>query len=225
MAEMPIPETPTPIAAVSPAAAATTTEDAPVPKPMFTTSRLIVRRYHPKDAPSMNLHSNDVDVKKFMTLMFTNSSTLAHTERWIALNVSDPYPANFGIFEASSPDVAIGSIGLKPGSDVNSHTAEVGYWIGKPFWGKGYTTEALEAFTKWTFESWEGKDGQRLKKLWAGVFSGNDASMRCLQKCGYTKEGIQKDQCEKNGQLLDLHLYGLAKRDWESRRTLVFNNQ
>lgn len=112
---------------------------------------------------------------------------------------------------------------MKLGADVNAHTAEVGYWIGEKYWGVGYATEILEGFDKWAFEQWE-KDGKRLRKLWGTVFSENKGSMRCLEKCGYSREGVLKDHVEKDGKVMDTHCFGLTKGDWEKIAHKGFKN-
>ncbi|KAH7085273.1 acyl-CoA N-acyltransferase [Paraphoma chrysanthemicola] len=196
-------------------------KDAPVPSAIVTTSRLIIRHMHPKDAPSMSLSANSPAVAKYMTIAFPNPYTIDSANTWIGMNFGNERPSHFVICEASSPDVIIGGIGLKLGSDVQSHTAEVGFWIGEKHWGKGYTTEALEAFTEWSFEAWEGQDPQkpqRLERLWGGVFGGNIGSMRCFEKCDYTAEGVMKGHVKKHGETLDLHLFGLTKEDWKARQ-------
>jgi len=100
-----------------------------------------------------------------------------------------------------------------------SHTAEVGYWIGEPFKGKGYVTEALEAITRWIFT----ERGHTFRRLHAGVHEGNEASMRVLEKCGYEKEGVLREHVEKWGLVSDLHLFGLLKKDWEEMEGRVKN--
>jgi ribosomal-protein-alanine N-acetyltransferase len=192
--------------------------NAPIPEPIFTTARLIIRPYHPQDAPSMTRSGNNPAVAKYMTNSFPNPYDLNAAISWISLNIDQTHVAHFGIFEASAPDVVIGGIGLnKLSTDVHAHTAEVGYWLAESHWGKGIMTEAVAGFTKWSFESFEGKDGQRMRKLYGGVYSGNVGSMRCFLKNGYAPEGVMKGHVEKNGETLDLHWFGLTKKDWEAR--------
>jgi ribosomal-protein-alanine N-acetyltransferase len=197
--------------------------DVPIPSPIVTTTRLMIRPMHPQDAPSMAQNANDPLITKYMRLTFPDPYTLESADGWINMNLALPYQEAFAVCERSSPEVVIGGIGLKPGADVSAHTAEVGFWIGQSYWGRGYTTEVLEAFTKWSFQSYE-KEGQRIRRLWGCVFSGNVASMRCFEKCGYAKEGVMKDHCEKHRQVYDQHLFGLTKSGWEKRMSEVFNN-
>ena len=193
------------------------TADSPIPAPLFTTQRLIVRNMHPSDAPSMSLHGNNLAVAKTLSLGFPHPYTIAAANAWINMNINTPQINNWCICERSSPDVAIGGIGLKLGADVESHTAEVGFWVGEEFWGRGYVTEVLERSTEWWFLE-RIVEGTPLKKLWSTVYSTNIGSMRCFEKCGYLKEGVMKGQAEKYGEVMDLHLFGITKADWEERR-------
>jgi RimJ/RimL family protein N-acetyltransferase len=169
---------------------------------------------HPQDVTSMHKACQPPSITKYMSLAFAYPYTLTHAQNWVAMNLKDNLP-NYVITEHSTPEVVIGGIGLKPGTDVQSHTAEVGYWVAEEHWGKGYISEALSALTDYVFE---GKHPGGYKRLFAGVFSGNDASMRCLQKCGYLAEGVLKGHVEKHGVIRDVHMFGLTKWDWEERR-------
>lgn len=194
----------------------TASEGTAYPTPIATTERLIIRPMYLPDAPSMSLHANDLRVSQYMSLAFPSPYTISSAETWINMNTVLPYQEAFVVCERSEPDVVIGGLGIKAGSDVNAHTGEVGYWIAPAHWGKGYMTEVLQGFTRWVFENWD-RNGQRLTRIWGGVFSGNFRSMRCLEKSGYAPEGVMKGHCQKNGKVLDMHLFGLTKPDWEKR--------
>jgi ribosomal-protein-alanine N-acetyltransferase len=178
---------------------------------------------HLPDAPSMSLNANNPLVAKNMSLAFPSPYTLSSAETWVNMNTALPYQEAFVICERTAPHVVIGGIGLKAGSDVNAHTGEVGYWIGQAYWGKGYMTEVLEGFTRWVFESWN-RNGQPLRRIWGCAYSTNPASMRCFEKCGYAREGVMKGHCEKHGEVMDMHLFGLTKLDWEKRMSEVPDN-
>lgn len=108
---------------------------------------------------------------------------------------------------------------MKPGSDIHSHTAELGYWISEECWGRGYAREAVEGIMEWVFGGKCEEQGVGTwKRVCAGVFGGNDASMRVLERCGFAAEGVQRGHVEKNGVIMDLYLYGMDKAMWEERK-------
>jgi ribosomal-protein-alanine N-acetyltransferase len=98
-----------------------------------------------------------------------------------------------------------GVIGLVPQPDVYKKGAEIGYWIGSPFWGKGIASKALMLATNYAF----GTLG--FERLFAGVFEGNEASKRVLEKCGFQLEGISKKAVFKNNKLMDEYRYGKVR--------------
>ncbi|MFD2570251.1 GNAT family N-acetyltransferase [Spirosoma soli] len=113
----------------------------------------------------------------------------------------------FGIVESIwYRDEFVGIVSLIPQSDVYQRNAEIGYWLGEPFWGKGIATEAISQMVRKSFEQQPG-----LVRLFAGVFSSNPGSMHVLEKNGFILEGISPKAIFKNGTLLDEHRYGLVR--------------
>lgn len=162
----------------------------------------------------MAYHANNPAITKYMSLSFPSPYTTESAHVWIDMNLTPPI-LNWGICERSAPETVIGGIGLTPGTvNMQSHSAEIGYWIGEEFWGKGYVTEALKGLTEYCFTG--GLDG-RFSRLCGSVFEGNTGSMRCFEKCGYTKEGVLRGAVEKNGVVSDLHIFGLVRMDWERK--------
>lgn len=106
-----------------------------------------------------------------------------------------------------TPDECIGTIGLELGVDVHCKTAELGYWLGEPFWGKGIMSEAVNRYVSYAQEQFG------LLRIFAEPFSSNSASGRVLEKAGFVLEGILKNNAFKNGQVLDSMLYA---KTWES---------
>jgi RimJ/RimL family protein N-acetyltransferase len=96
-----------------------------------------------------------------------------------------------------------GVIGLGPQHDVYRKTAEIGYWIGEPYWSKGIATKAVRLLTAYGFEQ------LRLARIHAGIFEYNPASMRVLEKNGYVKEGVFRKSIFKNDKLWDEHRYAI----------------
>lgn len=100
-----------------------------------------------------------------------------------------------------------GVIGLVPQPDVYSKGAEIGYWLGEPFWGKGIASSAVKLATSYAFET------LNLERLFAGVFENNEASKRVIEKCGFKHEGISRKAVFKNNKLIDEYRYGKVKED------------
>ncbi len=88
----------------------------------------------------------------------------------------------------------VGGIGL---NKIEGHEAELGYWLGEKYWGKGIMTFAVKALTKYAF------DKLGLRRIYAYVFPPNKASAKVLQKAGYKYEGKLRKHVIKNGKLAD----------------------
>jgi RimJ/RimL family protein N-acetyltransferase len=89
--------------------------------------------------------------------------------------------------------------------------AELGYWVGKPFWGKGFATEASRAVLKYGFE------GLQLNKIYATHMTRNPASGKVMQKIGMDQEGLLKQHALKWDQYLDLAAYGILSTTWRQQ--------
>ncbi|MEO5558492.1 MAG: GNAT family protein, partial [Dokdonella sp.] len=102
---------------------------------------------------------------------------------------------------------AVGGVSLHPGVDVHRHSAELGYWIGRTYWGRGVMTTVLAAFADRAMSAF------RLHRLFATVYASNPASMRVLEKIGFEREGVQKSAVMKRGELLDLYVYARVRAE------------
>jgi ribosomal-protein-alanine N-acetyltransferase len=92
---------------------------------------------------------------------------------------------------------AAGGIGFQLNGDVERVSAEIGYWLGEPFWGRGIATEALNAVTRYAI------DTHGLTRLYALPFAWNTASCRVLEKAGYTLEARLRRSAVKDGRITD----------------------
>lgn len=102
---------------------------------------------------------------------------------------------------------AAGSIGLFLGSDVYRKSAELGYWLGRPFWGRGVMTAAVRAICREGFTLWD------IQRIHAEPFARNLGSRRVLEKAGFTLEGTLRKNVYKNGVLQDSMLYSLLREE------------
>jgi RimJ/RimL family protein N-acetyltransferase len=100
-----------------------------------------------------------------------------------------------------------GTLGLH--ATLEHRKAELGYWVGKPFWGQGIVTEAAAEAIRWGFEE------HGLNRIYAGCFSENPASIRVLEKLGFKFEGVSRQHLLKWGQFKDVHQYAMLARDYQ----------
>lgn len=106
----------------------------------------------------------------------------------------------------------IGGVGLRI---IEGHQhAELGYWIGVPYWGNGYATEAAREMLR------HGFGVLRLHRIFASYFKGNEASGRILKKLGMRYEGCQREHVCKWDRFIDLELYGMLRNEWENSTDL-----
>lgn len=191
---------------------------------MVTTERLIIRRYLKSDAAALASAANYTSVHAGMSDGFPSPYTLSNAEEFITRQ-PDPsvlgYPHAAGIFlkptntpgnTSLSEPLLIGSIGSDLLGDVLYRTWEIGYFLTPTAWGKGYATEAIGGFVRWVFATWPA-----LNRIEGNVYGSNKASIRLLSNCGFVEEGRKRGAVEKNGELLDLVVFGLLRDDLEQK--------
>ncbi len=108
-------------------------------------------------------------------------------------------------FALQYQDEAMGGLGFQIGVDISRVSAEMGYWLGESFWGRGLATRAAAAASEWAFAEY------KLTRVFALVFSHNLASARVLEKAGFQREGVLRRSAIKNGVVLDQLIYAKVK--------------
>jgi len=162
----------------------------------------ILRPWQERDLPSLVRHANNRNVWLNLRDRLPYPYTEADGKAWIEYAGSEVPVTNFAIvFE----NEAVGSIGLILQNDIETGTAEVGYWLGEAVWGKGLGTAALNAFSGWAFAEFD------LRRLYAAVMVDNLGSRRVLEKAGFVLEGILRQHALKDGVLKDQAYYGLLR--------------
>lgn len=165
----------------------------------------LLRPFVAADAESLARHGNDYDVWKNLRDRFPHPYTPADAESYIAHNVSRPIQTSFAIVVE---DTAIGSISLMLGEDIARQSAEVGYWIGREFWGRGIMVDAVRAATRHAF------DALGLVRVFAVPFVTTTRSVRVLEKAGFVREGVMRHSAVKDEVLLDQLLYAAYSDHW-----------
>ena len=131
--------------------------------------------------------------------------TRKDAEAWVALQSSKDPAEYFAICDAAGP---IGGIGLNTQRGDSRRSAELGYYLGKQFWGRGITTAAVKVVTTYGFET------LGLIRIYARVRKSNGASSRVLEKAGYRREGILRQAGLTQGVPVDLLMYAMLREDW-----------
>ena len=146
----------------------------------------------------MAAHANNRRVSIHLRDRFPYPYTPAHAHAFIAASLASAPETNFAI--AVGRD-AVGGIGFTLHDDIERISAEIGYWLGEAYWGRGITTEALAAVTQYAIRE------HGLTRVYAIPFDGNVASCRVLEKVGYVCEGRMRRSAIKAGRVIDQLLY------------------
>jgi [ribosomal protein S5]-alanine N-acetyltransferase len=168
----------------------------------LTLARSTLRPWRAGDEASLVRYADNRNVSRNLKDRFPYPYTAADAREWIAHASTRASSTSFAIVVDGA---AVGGIGIEPGTDVHRHSAEIGYWLGEPFWGRGIATEALRAMTEYAFAHFD------ICRLEAGVFDWNPASARVLEKAGYNLEGRARCAVVKDGRLGDRLLYALVR--------------
>jgi RimJ/RimL family protein N-acetyltransferase/mannose-6-phosphate isomerase-like protein (cupin superfamily) len=176
--------------------------------PTLETARVVLRPFSAADAAEVMRLAGDRAVAD-TTLHIPHPYQAGMAEEWIATHQA-AFDREQGVTLAITrkPDGAlVGAISLM--GMAKGHQAELGYWIGKPFWSQGYCTEAAQALLRYAFTD------LGLVRVHAGHLARNPASGRVMQKIGMHKEGCLRQHVKKWDKLEDLEIYAILKKEWE----------
>lgn len=163
---------------------------------MNSEAPVILRDIVISDISAIASKLNNPNVSRFLTSRIPFPYSTVDAAWWVTVACKE---GKSRVIEVS--DELVGVVGITPGEYENERSAEIGYWLGEAHWGNGYATAALQQMTDAVFEETE------IVRLFAPVFSGNQASMRVLEKAGYALEVIQKQAIYKQGQFYDAHVF------------------
>jgi ribosomal-protein-alanine N-acetyltransferase len=168
------------------------------------TERLILRPWRRGDEAALVREANDMAVWRTVRDRFPHPYTVADAERWIDYTRSQPGPPrHFAIVHGGT---LIGGVGFELKEDVHRCTSEVGYWLGRAWWGRGFATEAVRRIVAYAFETFDS-----LTRLEAHAFASNPASARVLEKAGFVLEARLSRAVIKQGVVQDELVYALLR--------------
>lgn len=154
-----------------------------------------LREFKNEDKQLLVVYLNEESVTKFMSARLPTPYTQESAAWWI--NVG----SKIGIAKAIiKDDILVGSISAIAGEFERQKSAEIGFWLARPFWGQGIASQALTEFSKNLFQTTD------IVRLHASVFEGNTASAKVLERCGFKLEAVLEKAIYKNGDFFnELH--------------------
>ena len=168
----------------------------------MTTDRLRLRFFTEQDANDVQKLCNNINIYK-TTLYIPHPYTVENALLWMKnhrKNFAENKGYEFAITNKETGEL-LGAIALS--HNERHKQGELAYWIGEPFWNKGYGTEAAKAMLQFAF------DVKGMHKVFARFFSSNPASGKIMQKIGMVEEGLLKDHVLKDDHFEDLYMYGM----------------
>lgn len=168
----------------------------------------VLRPFRRGDETSLRENINDWHIYR-STGLIPHPYTMKHAKDWIKRNISlsnkkKKSEINFALVIDGEIAGGIGlrSIGL---AKIETHKAEIGYWLAKKHWGKGIMTKAVKLVSDF------GLRQLLFRRVYATVFVKNRASVRVLEKAGFKFEGILRKNYLKDGKLIDAAMYAKVK--------------
>ena len=166
----------------------------------------ILRKWRMEDKHALAALLNDRAVLDNLRDGIPFPYTVRDAEAFIAAMLAVDREKTFA-FAIVENDVVIGSIALYRGVNVHFRTAELGYYLGRAFWGRGCATRAVRQACSRVFADTD------ILRIYAEPFARNAASCRVLEKAGFQLEGMLRKNAVKNGEVLDMKLYALVREE------------
>lgn len=175
-------------------------------RPTLRGERLLLRPFEPEDAPVLQELAGAWEVADG-TLSVPHPYEAGMAEEWITEQQGEWEGDQALVLAVTHPEEGlVGTVGL---SLVPEHErAEVGYWIGVPYWGRGYATEAVGRMLDWAFAE------RGLRRVEAFCYPGNPGSARVLEKVAMRREGRLRQRVLRWGEPRDVVAYSILADEW-----------
>lgn len=161
-----------------------------------------LRAWNPNDLDDLVLQANNARIARYMTNMFPHPYTRESGLSFIEFaNLADPYR----IFAIEVGGKAVGGVGIHPQTDIMCKNAELGYWLGEKYWGKGIMSRVVEAILPYAFSKFD------IERLYGRVFGSNTASQYVLLNNGFVLESNIPAVIYKDGIFEDELIYGIRR--------------
>ena len=165
---------------------------------------LSIRKWRIEDKSDLAINLNNLKVLNNLRDGLPYPYTEDDAEGLIRMMLSADPDSTFA-FAITLDDKVIGSIGVFRKDNIHSRTAEMGYYIGEPYWGNGYMTNAIKQVCEYVLGNTD------IIRIFAEPFAHNIASCRALEKAGFQYEGTLKSNAVKCGKIIDMKMYALVR--------------
>lgn len=177
---------------------------------MIETERLILRPWLESEAEIMHKYASDPDIG--LIAGWAPHTSVENSHEIIRTVFSAPETYAVVLKETGEP---VGSCGIMfteglHTADMGQAEAEIGYWIGKPYWGQGLIPEAVKALLARSFKD------LRLDAVWCGYYDGNTKSKRVCEKCGFRYHHTNHDIISPLGDKRTEHFYIMTKEEYQA---------
>jgi ribosomal-protein-alanine N-acetyltransferase len=159
----------------------------------------VLRPWRKGDEASLVRNADNRRVWMNLMDIFTHPYTMKDARDWLEMRRTAKVKGT--VFAIEVDWKPVGGIGLDLHKGNFAGTADIGYWLGEPYWGRGIVTEAVKLMTRYAFRKFN------LERIEAGVFAWNPASARVLEKAGFRFEGRMKKRISKDGKKTDELMY------------------
>jgi ribosomal-protein-alanine N-acetyltransferase len=187
---------------------------------VIETPRVVLRPLELRHADELFAYASDPEVAR--TMSWAAHVDPGETRAWVQAMIDARAAQTELVWAIEHNGKAIGCVGLHRITWTfrawRIDRAELGYWIGKPFWAQGLMSEAAQAAAKWGFEA------LGLHKITIGCIDGNVASKRIIEKLGFRFLAVYEDDVWRDNQWWNHLRYEQTAKEWsDSARTLRFN--
>lgn len=162
-----------------------------------------LRAFEEKDAARLAHIGNSLNVAKYMAGRYPFPYFQEDAEKFIKETLKHNPLQSFAIL---LNDEIIGTCSIHPQEDIFRNNAEIGYWLGEAYQGKGYALEALNILIPYAFDHF------KVNRLYARVFGNNPRSMKLLKKANFQLEAKYEGTLERFGEVLDEYIYAIRKK-------------
>ncbi len=164
-----------------------------------------LRPFRMEDADALVRHANNPKIAMRVRDRFPNPYTRRDAKEFLRAVCKRLEDGPEYVLAIEVNGEAAGGIGIVRGSDIERVSAELGYWLGEQYWGRGIVTAAIRHFAPWAMERFG------LTRLHADTFHDNPASARVLEKAGFTRESVKHRAAIKLGEIKDMNVYVMLR--------------